>query len=277
MKQILTSKVRAILIAAVVLAVLTALALLIAAGGTTVGRNVTNTLLSPFRSGMAALTRQAEQLYGYLFEYDSLVAENRELKLKLSEMEQTARENEQIARENERLLELLHLTEQNTDYKLVPTYITATSGSHWSNTLTLDRGQNSGIETGMCAITEYGEVVGIVTEVGRNWSTVTTIRDASSEVPASVASTGDSGIVQGAWQTGSAYTLRLNYLDTASIPKNGDQVLTSGSSMYPKGLVLGTIAGAGFDETGVSKYADLNPAADFDSLEQVFIITTFVN
>ena len=33
--------------------------------------------------------------------------------------------------------------------------------------------------------------------------------------------------------------------------------------------------GVGFDETGVSKYADITPAADFDSLEQVFVITQF--
>ncbi len=58
----ITQRVRAILIAAVVLAILTALATLLAVGGTTVGRSITGTLLSPFRSGMAALTRQAERL-----------------------------------------------------------------------------------------------------------------------------------------------------------------------------------------------------------------------
>lgn len=271
----MTTRVRAILIAAVVLAILTALGALIATGGTTFGRNVVNTALSPLRSGMAALTRQAERLYGYLFEYDSLAAENSELKSRLAEMEEAARDAETYRRENERLRELLNLADENGDYTFVSAYVTANSGSHWSNTLTVDKGEKHGLAAGMCAVTEYGQVVGIVTETGTNWATVTTIRDAASEVAAYVASSGDTGVVQGAWQSGGTYSLRLSYLSTAAVPKNGDQVLTTGSTLYPKGLVIGSIAGAGFDETGVSKYADLTPAADLDNLEQVFLITEF--
>lgn len=275
MKKILTTRVRAIVIAAIVLAILTALTALIAADGTTVGRNAVGVLLSPLRSGTAALTRQAERIYSYLFEYDQLAADNAALRARLASLEQAARESESYQRENERLRQLLDLVEENDDYELVSSYVTAGSGTHWANTLTLDKGENAGVAPGMCAITEYGQVVGIVTEAGTNWSTVTTIRDASSEVPASVASSGDTGVVQGAWQSEGVYALRLSYLPTSAALKNGDQVLTTGSSLYPKGLVIGYIAGAGFDETGVSKYADLTPAADFDTLEQVFVITQF--
>ena len=275
LKKIFTTRVRGILILAVVLAILTALAVLIASGGTTVGRNAVNVLLTPLRSGTAALTRQAERIYGYLFEYDQLAAENEALRQRLSDMEQAARDSETYQRENERLRELLGLVEENPDYKLVSSYVTASSATRWSNTLTIDKGENAGVARGMCAITEHGQVVGIVTEAGTNWATVTTIRDASSEVPASVASTGDTGVVQGAWQTDGEYALRLGYLSTTAVPKNGDQVLTTGSTLYPKGLVIGYVAGAGFDETGVSKYAEVTPAADFDGLEQVFVITEF--
>lgn len=274
MKKIFTTRVRAILIAAVVLAVLTALAVLIS-GGTTLGRNAAGVLLSPLRSGTAALTRQAERIYSYLFEYDSLAAENDELRARLADAEATVRDAESLRRENERLRELLDLVEENDDYTLVSGYVTAGSGSRWANTLTIDKGTGAGVERGMCAITEYGQVVGIVTEAGANWAVVTTVRDASSEVPASVASSGETGVVQGAWQSEGVYTLRLSYLSTSAVPQNGDQVLTTGSELYPKGLVIGYIAGAGFDATGVSKYADLTPAADFDSLEQVFVITQF--
>lgn len=275
MKKFWTTRVRAILIAAVVLAILTALAVTLSTSGTTPLRNAANTVLTPVRSGVATLTRQAERLYGYLFKYDSLVAENAELRAQLAEIEGSVREYDETVRENERLRELLGLVEENVTYSLVSTYVTANSGSHWANTITIDKGTNAGLDVGMCAITEYGQVIGLLTEVGVNWATVTTIRDASSEISASVASTGDTGVVQGVWQSGGTYSLRLSYLSTSAVPKNGEQVLTTGSALYPKGLVLGTIVGAGFDETGVSKYADLDPAADFDSLEQVFVITSF--
>lgn len=275
LKKIFTTRVRAIVIAAVVLAILTALAVLVSSGGTTFGRNAANVLLTPLRAGTAALTRQAERIYGYLFEYDSLAADNEALRQRLSDMEQATRDAEVYRRENERLRELLGLVDENPDFTLASGYVTASSATRWTSTLTLDCGERDGVSRGMCAITEHGQVVGIVTEAGTNWSTVTTIRDASSEVPASVASSGDTGVVQGAWQGSGQYALRLGYLSTSAVPQNGDQVLTTGSTLYPKGLIIGYIAGVGFDETGVSKYADITPAADFDSLEQVFVITQF--
>ena len=45
--------------------------------------------------------------------------------------------------------------------------------------------------------------------------------------------------------------------------------------MYPRGLIMGYVVDAGFEETGVAKFALLDPAADISSLEQIFIITDY--
>ena len=45
--------------------------------------------------------------------------------------------------------------------------------------------------------------------------------------------------------------------------------------MYPRNLILGYVVDAGFEETGVAKFALLEPAAEISSLEQVFIITAY--
>jgi rod shape-determining protein MreC len=52
-------------------------------------------------------------------------------------------------------------------------------------------------------------------------------------------------------------------------------VVTTGSTLYPRDLILGYVVDAGYDETGVSKFAMLEPAADVDNLEQVFILTAY--
>ena len=39
--------------------------------------------------------------------------------------------------------------------------------------------------------------------------------------------------------------------------------------------MLGHVVDAGFDDTGVAKFALLEPAADIANLEQVFIITQY--
>jgi rod shape-determining protein MreC len=67
----------------------------------------------------------------------------------------------------------------------------------------------------------------------------------------------------------------MNYLPSSAVIRNNDQVVTTGSTVYPRDLVLGYVIDAGFDTTGVAKYALLQPAANISSLEQVFILTNY--
>ena len=82
-------------------------------------------------------------------------------------------------------------------------------------------------------------------------------------------------MVQGGYATGQAGLLRMNYLPSSATIRNHDQVVTTGSTIYPRNLIVGYVVDAGFDATGVAKYALLKPAADIRSLEQVFIITDY--
>ena len=127
----------------------------------------------------------------------------------------------------------------------------------------------------MCAITSNGEVVGLVTEAGTNYAVVKSILDSSLEISATMASSGYSGVVQGDYSTENSNLLRMDYLPSSAVIRNNDQVVTSGSTVYPRNLILGHVVDAGFDDTGVAKFAILEPAADIGSLEQVFIITAY--
>ncbi|MDD3165086.1 MAG: rod shape-determining protein MreC [Oscillospiraceae bacterium] len=273
MKKV-SKKVRIILVAALVLALLTGAAGVMTSHAT-VGENVVQTLLTPLRGAAAAMTRQAERLYNYVYGYETLEAENKMLRQRIADMEQEASRAESLQRENDRLNALLDITAQNTDYKFAGAYITNRDGSSWGDAFTVGRGSAAGIETGMCAVTQYGQVVGVVTETGLNWATVTTILDSSSQISAMLSVSGYTGIVQGSYQSQGQGDLRMNYLPTDSVLKNNELVVTTGTARYPKGLTIGYIAGAGLDETGVAKYAALTPAADFSSLEEVFVLTDY--
>ncbi len=276
MKKKLTAKTKAILALALVLAaVVTIVGALTLA--TPPGENVVQTILSPFRAAANAIVRQAERYYNYIFQYEALEADNEALRARVMQMEDEIRTADELQRENERLRQLLNLTKEHEDYELVSAYIVAWEESNWKSTFTIGKGTNSGIEVGLVAITEYGQVVGLVTDVGPNWATVTTVLDSASEISATVASTGYNGIVEGAYATGQEGLLRMSYLPTDSVLRNNDQVLTTGSTVYPRRLIIGYIVDADIDETGVAKYAILQPAADFDDIEQVFIITNYEN
>ena len=275
MKKHLSAKTKWLIVAAILLAGLMTVTAAVNRGHP--GESLVQTVLTPFRSAASALVRQVERYYDYVFRYESLQAENEELKKQILAMEEDVRSADSLQRENERLHQLLGLSQEREDFQRVSAYIIAWEDSSWKSAFTIGKGTNSGIQTNMVAITEYGQVVGLVTAVGPNWATVTTVLDSSLGISATVASTGYNGVVEGALATGSQGLLRMNYLPTDSVLRNNDQVLTTGSTVYPRGLIIGYITDADFDQTGVAKYALLKPAANFDDLEQVFIITEYEN
>ncbi len=275
MKKHLSAKTKWLIVIAVLLAGLVTVTA--AMSRSNPGESLVQTVLTPFRSAASGLVRQIERYYDYVFRYESLQAENEELKKQIIAMEEGVRSADSLQRENERLHQLLGLMEEHEDWVPASAYIISWVDSNWKSAFTIGKGTNSGIREGMVAVTEYNQVVGQVTEVGPNWATVTTVLDSSLGISATVASTGYNGVVEGALATGSQGLLRMNYLPTDSVLRNNDQVLTTGSTVYPRGLIIGYITDADFDQTGVAKYALLRPAADFDDLEQVFIITDYEN
>lgn len=274
MKKQLTAKSKIIMAVALLLAVLLTVSSII---GANTGQNAVQVMLSPFRAAYSAFVRQAERLYNYIFRYEALQAENETLRQRIMEMEDDVRSADSLQRENERLRNLVDLLEEHEEYDLTAAYIVSWDDSNWKSTFTLAKGTASGIGPGMVVITEFGEVVGLVTDAGSNWATVTTILDSSLEISAMIASTGYSGSVQGSYATGEEGKLRMNYLPTDAVLRNNDQVVTTGSTFYPRDLIIGYINDADFDETGVAKYAILSPATDFDDLEQIFIITNYIS
>ena len=273
MKHYFTTKVKIVLVLAVLLAA--GLAIVSNLTGVSLPDMWVKGVLTPIQSGAKSRTKQAEQMYSYMFKYEALAAENAELKEKLAKMEDDARLVDSLQRENDRLRALLALKDAHEDYELVDAYVISWSSNEWSSTFTINRGANVGIEEGMCAITANGEVVGLVTEVGSNYAIVKTILDSSLEISATISSSGYNGMVQGAYTSGIAGKLRMDYLPSSSIIRNNDQVVTSGSTVYPRDLIVGHVIDAGFDDTGVAKFAILEPAADIDNLEQVFILTQY--
>ena len=273
MKHFFSTRVRVVLIIAVLLAVV--LTVISSLTGMSLPDMFVKGILTPIRTGASKLTDRAEQLYNYMFEYESLLAENAALKEELAKLEEDARLADSVSRENDRLRALLSLTEANEDYRLVDCYIISRSSQEWSSSFTVNKGTGSGITAGMCAITANGEVVGLVSEAGPNYAVVKSVLDSSLEISATISSSGYNGMVQGGYSTGLEGLLRMDYLPSSSVIRNNDQVVTSGSTVYPRNLIIGYVVDAGFDDTGVAKYALLEPAVNVGSLEQVFIVTEY--
>ena len=154
--------------------------------------------------------------------------------------------------------------------------ITEHTVSNWTSALTLNKGSQHGVELHDCVIDETGALVGVISEVGLNWSRVLTLVDTDTSLGAQVFRTGELGLAQGDFSLMEKNRLRLDYLPANCQLLSGDLVVTSGlGGFYPSGLVIGSVEEVQPDDSGAASYAILKPKVDFDELAEVFIIKSF--
>lgn len=148
--------------------------------------------------------------------------------------------------------------------------------TNWTSSLTLDKGSVHGVEVGDCVIDGQGSLVGRISQVGYNWSTVLTVVDTDTSLGARVYRTQDIGIANGDFALMERGQLRLDSLPVSSQLLEGDLIVTSGLGGYlPPDLVIGSVSSLRADDSDTAVYAVLTPAADLSSLTEVCIIKSF--
>ena len=155
------------------------------------------------------------------------------------------------------------------------------------NFLRVGKGSSHGVKEGVAVAVPDG-LVGIVSEVSPHTCTVRLISDPSVKVSCEL-EVGDAalgavyGIASGKDATTIAQTgtyvlyfvnpFRLGHLKGGFTPPPRARVVTSGlGGVFPKGIVVGyLVSEVRDDESKLEREADIAPAVDFPSLEEVFI------
>ena len=73
---------------------------------------------------------------------------------------------------------LLAWAEKRKDLTFESATVTAHGNSNWSSTFTISKGSNADIAVDDCVLDDYGNLVGVVAEIGTNWAEVRTVVDA---------------------------------------------------------------------------------------------------
>ena len=265
-----------ILIIAVLLAAITAVASYALKGTANPLSNALGVVTTPIRNGVSSFVGWAEGVYNYSFRYQELEEENQRLRSQIAELEEKAREGEAASKENELLREALGLRAKRSDFILESARVTARSTSNWASTLTLSKGSVQDVAAGDCVVDAAGNLVGIIDEVGSNYSVMITVVDANLQMGGIVSRTDSTAMLEGDFTLMQEGRLKMTYLPENTELLTGDLVLTSGlTGIYPSGLVVGAIESLHTDPSGMSRYAVLAPAADLDRLVEVFIIKEF--
>lgn len=138
------------------------------------------------------------------------------------------------------------------------------------DTLMIDHGSSDGVHPNSVVVSRSA-LVGRVFEVTPNTASVLMLTDQNSGVGARVqhADSRAVGICKGD-NTGE---LSLVYLPSNAAVKAGDVIVTSGlGGVYPAGILIGTVLSVANEEGNVQKTARVRPGADFDRLEEVYLL-----
>jgi len=244
-------------------------------GVTFIFRDAVNILLTPMQKVFNAAADAVDGFTAYFYKFDALVEENAALKEEVAALQAQIYDNREIEQMYAWMSEYLEMKIQHTDYTYLAATITGREIANYSSILTLDVGSGAGITTGMPVVSAQG-VIGQITEVGYNWSRVTTLVEPQSAIGAFIERTNENGILEGDLARAETGQCILNYLPADADVQVGDRILTSGySDVYPRGLVIGYVEAVETNPYTRSLSAVVGLSAPLAELNNVMIITDF--
>lgn len=224
-------------------------------------------IITPVQRFFYAAGEFFENTFSSLYEIRHLKSDNEALKKEVDKLTAENRQLIQMALENNRLRSLLDFKENNKQFQYIGASVTGKDPGSWFDVYTINKGSKDGIEVNDAIIVGQGFLVGRVIEVGPSYSKFMAIIDERSSVSIIVNRTRDLGIVSG---NADAQVIAIMPLE-ADIVK-GDDIITSDYSTFPKGLYLGKVKSVEKQETKLQKLVMIEPAVDFERLEEVFVI-----
>ena len=205
---------------------------------------------------------------------EQLIAENEALQAQVDELSTQITNIRLQQSELVTLRELYELDQTYADYEKTGAHVIARGTSNWFDTFTIDKGSEDGIKVNMNVIAGSG-LVGIVTDVGKNYAVVRAIIDDTSNVSGMIVSTTDTCIVSGSLSTmtDSNMILFSNLEDSENKVSVGDSFVTSNiSDKYLPGILIGYVTEISDDSNQLTKSGKITPVVDFKHLQDVLVI-----
>ncbi|MBR2354576.1 MAG: rod shape-determining protein MreC [Clostridia bacterium] len=242
-------------------------------------RSAVKTVSTPFVWCGNKIGEAVDGFVGAFTRYDELEAENEALREALDSMEDESRENEVLKAENEWLKSYLRMATDHPEFSLTDARVIARETSSAVTVLTLDRGRVHGVKNKMSVITDRG-LLGYVKETGLDWCKVVTVVQTASSVGVYTDRTGVEGVAEGNASLSGSGVCHMTYIEPGADIRVGDCVYTKGGegSLYPPGLLLGTVENLAADESTRMLVATVKPAVDFSdpmSFKRVMIISGY--
>tara|TARA_R110002073_G_scaffold148335_2_gene301393 strand:+ start:7495 stop:8316 length:822 start_codon:yes stop_codon:yes gene_type:complete len=158
----------------------------------------------------------------------------------------------------------------NENYKYTAALVSKNSYSLTNNYLTINKGEKDSIKEELGVITSKG-IIGIIDKTSKNYSRVRSILNSNIGINAQLKKTNHFGILS--WNGKSPYIVQLTDLPKQAPVVVGDTITTGGlSTIFPKGIPIGTVASFKTDETENYFVIDVALFNDMTNVGHVYII-----
>lgn len=230
-------------------------------------------VMTPMQKGINQIGSWLYSKAELLTSIENLLDENNTLKEELSAVTSENKLLQQDKYELESLRELYKLDQKYTNYPKVAAQVISRDPNNWNSTITIDKGSRDGLAVDMNVIAGEG-LVGIITEVGYNYSTVRLIVDDSSNVSGMFLKSGDTVNVKGNLKLIDSGLIDLEIIKKDADVDIGYDVVTSHiSNKFLPGILIGYVESLSTDPSNITKSGTLRPAVDFSKLDIVLVIT----
>ncbi len=238
----------------------------------TIPENTVSSLVTPVQTWFSGIVQSISD-YFYMVrlrsnwetEYNRVVSEN-------MEYAQLVARNAELEKQISQFTNMQEEIATNVNMNPLAAQVIAREQGTYFSVFTVNKGSRDGVEEYM-AVTISGALVGYTENVYESSCTVRTIIDSDASIAALIQSSRDQGIVSGTLGVDGTALCRMYYLPDDSLPRPGDQVVTSGVGFsFPKGIPIGTVRESTRGIDGNKQYVVIEPQADFEHLEYVIIL-----
>ena len=216
-----------------------------------------------------ALLWPAEEARRFLEDLTTLRGDNEQLRSEIAQLRQERALLLRAGAENERLRRSLDFAAPRAA-TLRPAGVLGVFGEPWSLSYQIEGGADRGFKAGAAVVAPEG-LIGRITSVGGDESTVALLTDPNLAVASEVIPSGARGTVRFRAQERPA--LYLDHVPLTDTVRVGDIVVTSAAStLFPAGLPVGFIARLGREPDGLLQEIEVRPAAPLTRLREVFVV-----
>lgn len=235
--------------------------------------NVFQSVLGPIERAVSGLFNGIGDLFGAVRDLRDLRDRNAELERQNQDLLTEIASLRGLQNENQILRQLLNFTQENPQYQYQTAAVIGRDPSPYLKFITLNAGSLQGLRPGMPVVTAGAVLVGRVDQVSLRSAKVQLLNDPSSAVNVRLQTSGVTGLVAGQ-QDGS---LLMEYIPLDANLEVNDIAMTSGlGGNLPRGLVVGQVDSVEKRDVDLFQTARLRPAADYERLAVLLVITNFV-